>query len=96
MSDENEERLGAGMPLIDSLKLLAQYAPLLLRLQAIANEPDAYHRAVAIVGLLKWAAAKTEGTHLDDDAVQYLQNILASAEGKAFFDWIVKTVEVTA
>jgi len=90
--DSEGEVYGAGLPLFDALRLLAQYGPLLGRLQAVAGADDAYGRAVAIVDALKWAAAKSDGTTLDDEAVEHLHAILKSPEGKAFFGWLAKLV----
>lgn len=89
MSDQNEQ-FGAGLPFFDALKLLSQYGPLLAKLQAIATAATPYDRAVAIVDALKWAAAQTSTTHLDDEAVEHLQVLLASPEGKAVFAWVEK------
>lgn len=92
MSDGSETTYGAGLPFLDALKLLAQYGPLLEKLRAIAAAKTPYDRAVAIVEAAKWAAAQTTSTHLDDEAVDHLQTLLASPEGKAFFDWVAKTL----
>lgn len=92
MDNENEQLYGAGLPFFDALRLLAQYGPLIGRLQAVAGADTPYDRAIAIVGTLKWAAAKSERTNIDDEAVDHLQAILKSPEGKAFFDWLVKTI----
>jgi hypothetical protein len=88
----DEEMYGAGLPFFDALKLLAQYGPLLGRLQAVAAAEAPYDRAVAVVHALKWAAAKSERTQVDDEAVDHLQAVLATPEGKAFFEWICRTI----
>lgn len=88
----DEELYGAGLPFFDALKLLAQYAPLIGRAQAIAAAPTAYDKALAIVDSLKWAASKSERTTVDDEAVDHLQAVLKTPEGKAFFEWMVATI----
>lgn len=88
---QGETTYGAGLPFIDALRLLSQYGPLMAKLQAIAVAKTPYDRAVAIVDAAKWAAAQTASTQLDDEAVDHLQTVLNSPEGKAFFEWVVKT-----
>lgn len=92
MTQEGEELYGAGLSFFDALKLLTQYGPLLGRVQTIAAAPTAYDRALAVVDALRWASSKSTMTSVDDEAVEHLQAILKTAEGKAFFDWMVKTV----
>lgn len=89
---ENEELYGAGLSLFDALKLLSQYGPLLGRVQAIAAAPTAYDKSLAVVDALKWAASKSTMTQVDDEAVDHLQAILKTPEGKAFFEWLVATI----
>lgn len=89
---ENESDIyGAGMPLFDKLKLLAEWAPLLGRLQAVMDATTPEEQALAIVKVLQWAAGKS-GTDLDDEALYHLEALLKSAEGKAFFAWVVSKV----
>lgn len=86
----NDEQLAeGGLPLIDKLRLLAEWAPLIGRLQMIATAATPQERALAIVKTLQWAAGKT-GTEVDDEALEHLEALLNSAEGRAFFDWVVK------
>jgi hypothetical protein len=89
--DNDEELYGAGFPLIDKLKLLAEWAPLLARLQAVGNAETSYDRAVAVVKTLQWASGKSM-TELDDEALGHVEAVLKTPEGKAFFDWIVGKV----
>jgi hypothetical protein len=89
--DENEV-YGAGMPLLDKLKMFAEWAPLIGRLQAIGEAADPHARAVAICEALKWAAGKSS-TELDDEALDHVEAILKTPEGKAAFDWVVIVLE---
>lgn len=91
MGENEEELYGAGMPILEKLKLLAEWAPLLGRLQSImdANTPE--EQALAVVKVLQWAAGKS-GTEIDDEALFHLEAVLKSAEGKAFFNWVVAKV----
>lgn len=89
--DNDEELYGAGFPLIEKLKLLAEWAPLLSRLQAVGNAETPHERAVAVVKTAQWAAGKSM-TELDDEALGHFEAVLKTPEGKAFFDWIVGKV----
>ena len=101
MSDGNrlpeEELYGAsGLSLIQKLQMLAEWAPLVAQLQAVANAKNPQERALAVVKVLRWAAGKSS-TELDDEALDHLEAVLKSPEGAAFYDWIVKKIEgVTA
>jgi len=84
---ENEEEIyGAGFPLLDRLKLLAEWAPLLAQLQIIGSAQSPHEQAVAIVKTLQWAAGKST-TSLDDETLKHVEAVLRTPEGKAAFDW---------
>jgi hypothetical protein len=88
----NEDELyGAGFPLVDKLKLLAEWAPLIARLQAVAGAETPHERAVALVKTLQWAAGKSM-TEIDDEVLSHIEAILKTPEGKSFFDWVVAQV----
>lgn len=89
MSDE--EIYGAGLPIFEKLKLLAEWAPLIGRLQAVLDANTPLERATGIVKALQWAAGKSNTT-LDDEALYHLEAVLKTAEGQAFFNWVVKQV----
>jgi hypothetical protein len=84
---ENEEEIyGAGFPLLDRLKLLAEWAPLLAQLQVIGSAQSPHEQAVAIVKTLQWAAGKST-TSLDDETLRHVEAVLRTKEGKEAFDW---------
>lgn len=92
---ENEqmpEEFGAGLPLLEKLKLLAEWSPLLSRAQAVLSAETPHSRALAVIDALQWAAGKS-GTTVDDEALEHLEAVLGSPEGKAFFDWCVKKID---
>ncbi len=92
MDQVNEDELyGAGFPLVDKLKLLAEWAPLLARLQAVAGAETPHERAVSLVKTLQWAAGKSM-TEVDDEVLSHIEAILKTPEGKSFFDWVVAQV----
>jgi len=90
-NNQPDDVYGAGMPLLDKVRLLVEWAPLLARLQTVADAKTPHERAVALVDVLQWAAGKTP-THLDDDALEHIESVLKTPEGQAAFDWVVKVV----
>jgi len=84
--ENDEEVYGAGFPLLDRLKLLAEWAPLLAQLQIIGSAQSPHEQAVAIVKTLQWAAGKSTTT-LDDEALRHVEAVLRTPEGEAAFDW---------
>lgn len=88
---DEQELYGAGMPILDKLKLLAEWAPLLGRLQVVMDAATTEQQALAIVKVLQWAAGKSS-TEIDDEALYHIEAVLKSAEGKAAFAWIVAKV----
>lgn len=88
-TEENE--FGARMPLLDKLRLIAEWSPMLARLQAVASAESPHERAVALVDALQWAAGKSDTT-LDDEALEHIEAVLKTAEGKAAFEWLVGKV----
>lgn len=89
---ENDEELyGAGMPILEKLKLLAEWAPLIGRVQGIMDAKSPEEQALAVVRTLQWAAGKS-ATDIDDEALFHLEAVLKSPEGRAFFKWVVEKV----
>ena len=92
----DDDRFGAGgMPILDQLKLLAQWGPLLGRLQTIAMAPTPKDRALAVLDALEFAAGQTKTT-IDDDVVAHFEAILKTEAGASLFNWIVALVRVSA
>jgi hypothetical protein len=89
--DNSEEVYGAGMPLLERLKLIAEWAPLIGRLQAVMDADTPYDQATAVVKTLQWAAGKSQ-TAIDDEALFHLEAVLKTPEGQAFFNWVVGKV----
>jgi hypothetical protein len=88
----DEEIYGANLPILDKLRLLAEWAPLIGRLQVVMSAESPHEQALAIIKTLQWAAGKSAGTSIDDEATYHLEAVLKSPEGKAFFDWVVQKV----
>lgn len=86
--ESQDQVYGASFPLIEKLQLLAEWAPLLSRLQSVADAPTPHDKAVKLINLLRWAAGKTQ-SELDDDALKHIEAVLGSPEGEAAFGWVV-------
>ena len=89
--DEPVDIYGANLPLLEKLKLLAEWFPLVGRLQAVANATTPYDQSLAIVAAVQWAAGKSK-TEIDDEATAHLEALLKTPEGRAFFEWAVTKV----
>lgn len=89
--NDNPELYGSSLSLLEKLKLLAEWSPLLGKLQSVVTATDPHEQALAIVGALEWAAGKT-GTAIDDEAMQHIEAILRSDAGRAAFQWVVQKV----
>jgi hypothetical protein len=74
--------------MIQNLRLLAEYAPLLGLVQKAAVAVDPHDKALAIVAAGKWLTGKSETT-IDDDAVILVEEALKSEKGKAAFNRIM-------
>lgn len=90
------ERFGAGgMPILEQLRMLATWGPMLGLLQQVALAKSPRDKAVAVLGALMFAAGKTKTT-LDDDVVKHLEDVLKTPQGGAFFDWLAATLKVSS
>jgi len=86
-----DEEFGAGLDLFSKLRMLAEWAPLLNRLQMIALAEEPHDQALAVVSALQWAAGKS-ANQIDDEALAHVEAILRTAEGQAFFTWAVEKI----
>jgi hypothetical protein len=82
----NESELYGGMSIVDRINLLAKWAPLLAKLEAIATAGTPHDRAIAIVSALRVAADQT-GTPIDNTVLDHVEKILRTPEGAALIDW---------
>jgi hypothetical protein len=89
--DEFEQEFGAGLGLFDKLKLLAEWAPLLNRLQMVALAKDPHEQALAVVSAAQWAAGKSP-TVIDDEALAHVEAVLKTPEGRAAFAWVINKI----
>ena len=89
--EEFEQEFGSGLGLFDKLRMLAEWAPLLNRLQMVALAKDPHEQALAVVSAAQWAAGKSP-TALDDEALAHVEAVLRTPEGKRAFEWAYSKV----
>ena len=79
---------GSSLSTIQKIKLLADWAPMLPLLQAVALAPGNQSKAVAMVEVLRWLATKTS-TPTDDAALDHLSAMIKTPEGGKVVDFLV-------
>lgn len=89
----NEQYYGRfdGLSIFDKIKLLTEWSPILAHVQAITAATTPHEQAVAIIDTLQFAAGKTD-TPVDDEALQHLENVLMTPEGREAFAWVVTKI----
>jgi hypothetical protein len=87
--DESDDQFGAAygsLSIVGKIALLAQWAPLLAKLEAVAVAKTPQEKAVALVAALKLAADKTK-TDKDNNVLDLIENVLKTPEGIALVNW---------
>ena len=79
------------MRIIDKIRLLAEYSPLLAIAQDILAEQDPYKRTLIAFQAIDWVADRTE-TDIDDNIVHHIKAVLGSEEGREAFNAAVEGV----
>jgi hypothetical protein len=78
--------------IIDQVRLVQEYWPLItIGRQALA-ESDPYKRAMLLADAVEWMASKSR-THLDDDAVQLITELFRTPQGEQLIRWALHKVE---
>lgn len=88
MENGNPDIYGASIPLLDKLRMLSEWMPLLGRLQMVAAAQTPHDQALAVIAAAQWAAGKSD-TNVDDEALRHIEAVLKTPEGKAMFDWVL-------
>ena len=92
MTNENLDDLECGgLPSLDTLRLLAEWGPVIAKLQAVLGAPTPHEKAQAFVKFALAISTKTK-TEADDKALRHLAAILNTSEGAAFADWCASIV----
>lgn len=79
------------MRLVEKIRLLAEFSPLLSIAQDIAATSDPYERATLAVKALDFLAEKSP-VEFDDVIVHHLGEVLGSDEGRAAFHAAVEGI----
>ena len=82
------------MNILEKLRLLAEWSPLLTYMQTLAAEDDIHAKAGIVAEALEWVATRTE-IEWDDELASHVSDILVSEEGEAFVRWILEKIQVT-
>ena len=96
--EESDEKFGevyGGMSIVDKVKLLAAWAPMLAKLEAVAVAKTPQDKALALVAALRLAADHTS-TVKDNNVLDHVEALLKTPEGKALVEWFaVVAKEIT-
>lgn len=82
------------MNLLEKLRLLAEWAPLMTFAQQLAAEDDMHAKAVIVSEAMEWVASRTD-LEWDDELTGLLSDILISEEGEALVRWVIAKMQVT-
>ena len=78
--------------IIDQVRLVQDYWPLVtLGRQALA-ENDPYKRAMLLADAVEWMASKSQ-TRLDDEAVRLITELFRTPQGEQLIRWALHKVE---
>lgn len=83
------------MSILAKLRLLSEWSPLFGHVQRVMVTSDPHEQALALMDALQFAAGKSQ-TEIDDEALEHLEAVLKSDEGKALFNWVVEKVKGAA
>jgi hypothetical protein len=87
--EESDDQFGVmygGLSIIDKVRLLAAWAPLLAKLEAVATAKTPQEKALALVAALRMAADKTK-TDKDNNVLDRIEAVLKTPEGQALVEW---------
>ena len=88
---ESEKEFGAGLTLLEKMRLLSEWAPLLNFGRQVVMAETPHEQALAIVDTFQWAAGKSR-TEVDDEALEHIEAVLKTPEMKAALEWFIKKV----
>ena len=79
------------MRILDKIRLLAEYSPLLAIAQDILAEQDPYKRTLIAFQAIDWVANRTE-TDIDDKVIHHVKAVLGTEEGREAFNAAVDAI----
>lgn len=84
-----------GLPIIEQIRLLQEWAPLIAFGQRFLAAADAYSRSIIVGEALAWLAKKTS-VKFDDQLVEHVVAMLRTPAGEKFVRWLVSASGVAA
>jgi hypothetical protein len=78
--------------IVEQVRLVQEYWPLLSLARRVLAEPDTYKRAMLISDGAEWLSSKSK-TRLDDEAVRLITDLLRTPQGEQFIRWAVQKAE---
>ena len=87
--EESDDQFGAmygGLSIIDKVRILAAWAPMLAKLEAVAVAKTPHEKAIALVAALRLCADQTK-TSKDNNVLDRVEAILKTPEGQALIEW---------
>lgn len=82
------------MSWIDKFRLVAEVAPVLAKLQLAFANGDPHQQALALLEAGSWCADKTV-TEIDNEAVEHIEAVIRTPEGKNLVYWFAAKLGVT-
>lgn len=83
-----------GLPLIEQIRLLQEWGPLIGFGRRFIEASDAYARTLISTEALAWLSQKT-AVRFDDELVSHVNKILLTKEGEEFVRWVVSLTPFT-
>lgn len=80
------------MGILEKIRLLAEWSPLISYLQSLADEDDVHARVVLVSGMLEFVADRT-ATEWDDELCKHITEVLTSEEGESLVRWVVEQLK---
>jgi hypothetical protein len=77
------------MSLLDKLRLLSDFSPLFIHVQAFTSATGEYGKGLAVIDAVNFLCGKTASVD-DDKLARDVEAVLKSAEGKKLFDDVVE------
>jgi hypothetical protein len=78
--------------IIDQVRLVQEYWPLVLLGRQMLAEQDSYKRALLVADAAEWLAGKSN-TRLDDEAVRLIAELARTPQGEQLIRWAIHKAE---
>lgn len=78
--------------IIDQVRLVQEYWPLVTLGRQALSEKDPYKRAMLLADAVEWLASKSR-TRLDDEAVRLITELFRTPQGEQLIRWAINKAE---